>query len=65
MSAAGRPRRSIRLMVGLFYLKNAFTLWDEAVCERWAENNYWQCFCGEVYFQPRLPCDPTNRGRFR
>ncbi len=32
---------------------------------RWAENNYWQYFCGEEYFQPRLPCDPTNLGRFR
>uniref|UniRef100_UPI003BEF0292 IS5 family transposase n=1 Tax=Burkholderia arboris TaxID=488730 RepID=UPI003BEF0292 len=65
VSAAGRPRLSIRLMVGLLYLKHAFNLSDEAVCERWAENNYWQYFCGEEYFQPRLPCDPTNLGRFR
>ncbi|RQR43016.1 transposase, partial [Burkholderia sp. Bp9126] len=52
-------------MVGLLYLKHAYNLPDEAVCERWAENNYWQYFCGEDYFQPRLPCNPTNLGRFR
>jgi IS5 family transposase len=26
---------------------------------------YFQYFCGEEYFQPRLPCDPTNLVRFR
>lgn len=65
VSAAGRPRLSIRLMVGLLYLKHAFNQSDESVCERWAENNYWQYFCGEEYFQARLPCDPTNLVRFR
>ena len=65
VSAAGRPRLPIRLMVGLLYLKHAFNESDESVCERWAENNYWQYFCGEDYFQPRLPCDPTNLVRFR
>ncbi|WP_198385717.1 transposase, partial [Burkholderia ubonensis] len=35
------------------------------LCERWAENVYFQYFCGEEYFQPQLPCDPTNLGRFR
>ncbi|KWH08126.1 hypothetical protein WT59_23670 [Burkholderia territorii] len=34
------------------------------VCEHWAENNCWQYPCGEEYFQPRLPCDPTNPCRF-
>lgn len=63
VSTAGRPRLPIRLMTGL-YLKHAYNLSDEIVCERWAENNYWQYFCGEEYFQPRLPCDPTNLGRF-
>jgi Transposase domain (DUF772) len=31
----------------------------------WAEHNYWQYFCGEEYFQPCPPCDPTNLVRFR
>lgn len=65
ISAAGRPRLPIRLMVSLLYLKHAFNESDESVCERWAENVYWQFFCGEEYFQMRLPCDPTNLVRFR
>jgi IS5 family transposase len=65
VSAAGRPRLPIRLMVGLLYLKHAFNESDDSVCERWAQDVYFQFFCGEEYFQPRLPCDPTNLVRFR
>jgi IS5 family transposase len=38
---------------------------DESVCEGWAEDVYFQLFCGEEYFQPPLPCDATNLVRFR
>jgi len=55
----------MRLMVGLLYLKHAYNESDESVCERWAQDVYFQFFCGEEYFQPRLPCDPTNLVRFR
>ncbi|WP_061128744.1 IS5 family transposase, partial [Caballeronia catudaia] len=65
LSAAGRPRLSIRLMVGLLYLKHAYNESDDSVCERWAQDVYFQFFCGEEYFQPRMPCDPTNLVRFR
>jgi len=44
ISAAGRPRLPIRLMVGLLYLKHAYNESDESVCERWAENVYWAVF---------------------
>ena len=64
-SAAGRPRLPIRLMVGLLYLKHAFGESDESVVQRWAENPYWQFFCGGEYFETRLPCDPSNLTRFR
>ncbi|OJB36811.1 hypothetical protein BGV59_04255 [Burkholderia ubonensis] len=64
VNAAGRPRLPLRRMLGLLYLKHAFNESDESVCERWAENVYFQYFCGEEYFQPRLPCDPTNWGIF-
>jgi len=64
-SAAGRPRLPIRLMVGLLYLKHAYNESDESVCERWAQDVYLQLFCGEEYFQARMPCDPTNLVRFR
>lgn len=65
ISRASRPRLPIRLMAGLLYLKNSFNLSDEELVERWAENVYWQHFCGMEYFEPRLPCDATQIGRFR
>ena len=46
VSAAGRPRLSIRLMASLVYLKNSFNLSDEEVVQRWSENVYWQYFVG-------------------
>jgi transposase, IS5 family len=36
-----------RLMAGLAILKHTYNLSDEAVCERWVENPYYQYFCGE------------------
>ncbi len=32
---------------------------------RWAENPYWQHFCGETFFQHRLPLDPSSLTRWR
>lgn len=61
----GRPALPVRLMAGLLYLKHAYDLSDEAVCERWLENPYWQFFTGEVFFQTRLPCDPSSLTRWR
>ena len=48
LSNAGRPRLPIRLMVALLYLKHAFNLSDEELCERWSENVVWQFFSGMV-----------------
>ena len=42
VSAAGRPRLSIRLMASLLYPKHAFNLSDEELVERWAENVQWR-----------------------
>lgn len=64
VGAAGRPRLPIRLLVGLLYLKHAYNESDESVCERWAQDVYFQYFCGEEYFQACLPCSPTNLVRF-
>ncbi len=64
-SNAGRPRLALRLMVALLYLKHAFNLSDEELCERWSENVVWQFFSGLAYYEPRLPCDATQIGRFR
>ncbi len=65
VSNAGRPRLSIRLMASLLYLKNAFNLSDEELVQRWSENVQWQFFSGMAYYEPRLPCDATQIGRFR
>lgn len=61
----GRPGIPVRLLVGLSYLQQAFGLSDEAVVSRWVENPYWQYFCGETYFQHRLPIDPSSMTRWR
>ncbi|MEY2873106.1 MAG: hypothetical protein RLZZ373_477 [Pseudomonadota bacterium] len=65
ISPAGRPRLPVRLMASLLYLKNSFNLSDEELVERWAENVQWQFFGGMDYYEPRLPCDATQIGRFR
>jgi IS5 family transposase len=65
LSNAGRPRLAVRLMVALLYLKHAFNLSDEELCDRWSENVVWQFFSGMAYYEPRLPCDATQIGRFR
>ena len=61
----GRPALPIRVMAGLLYLKHAYDLSDEAACERWLENPYWQFFTGEVFFQTCLPCDSSSLTRWR
>jgi IS5 family transposase len=48
------------LIAGLHYLQHTYGLSDEQVVQRWAENPYWQYFCGETYFQPALPIDASS-----
>ena len=64
-SNAGRPKLPIRLMASLLYLKHSFNLSDEELVARWSENILWQFFSGMDYYEHRLPCDPTQIGRFR
>jgi len=52
-------------MAALLYLKHAHNKTDESVCVHWVQDVYFQFFCGEEYFQARMPCDPTNLVRFR
>jgi IS5 family transposase len=56
----GRPGGSIRLMAGLQMLKDMKGLSDEEVCAVWRENPYMQHFCGEEFFQHRLPVEPPS-----
>lgn len=61
----GRPSVPIRTIVGLLLLKQMYNLGDETVMDRWLENPYWQHFCGEIYFQYKLPFDPSDFVHFR
>jgi transposase, IS5 family len=56
----GRPPLPTRLMAGLAILKHTFNLSDEELCERWLENPYYQCFCGEEFFQHELPFERSS-----
>jgi IS5 family transposase len=62
---AGRPRKQMRLMVALLMLKHNFNLSDEALVIRFSENVVWQYFAGYEYYDPSIPCDATQIGRFR
>jgi transposase, IS5 family len=61
----GRPGEPIRLMAGLCFLKDMKGLSNEEVCEVWRENPYFQYFCGEEFFQHRLPVEPPSLSIFR
>lgn len=64
-ATTGRAAISSRLMVGLHLLKATYHLSDEAVCERWVENPYFQYFCGETYFQHRFPIERSSMTHWR
>ena len=61
----GRPPLPTRLMAGLAILKHMHDLSDEALCERWVENPYFQLFCGEEFFQHKLTFDRSSLTRWR
>src|SRR5881409_1923616 len=61
----GQPPLPTRLMAGLAILKHTYDLSDEALCERWIENPYFQYFCGEEFFQHRLVFDRSSLTRWR
>src|SRR6266404_5979740 len=61
----GQPPLPTRLVAGLFILKHTHNLSDEALCDRWVENPYFQYFCGEVVFRHELPFDRSSLTRWR
>jgi len=61
----GQPPLPTRLMAGLAILKHTYNLSDEAVCEQWIENPYYQYFCGEEFFQHRLPLERSSMTHWR
>jgi len=61
----GQPPLPTRLVAGLFILKHMHNLSDEALCDRWVENPYFQYFCGEVVFRHELPFNRSSLTRWR
>lgn len=61
----GQPPLPTRLMAGLAILKHMHDLSDEALCDRWIENPYYQLFCGEEFFRHKLPFDRSSMTRWR
>src|ERR1700730_17632489 len=60
----GQPPLPTRLIAGLFILKHMHNLSDEALCDRWVENPYFQYFCGEMVFRHDLPFDRSSLTRW-
>lgn len=61
----GRPGIPSRLIIGLHILKHMYNLSDEAVCDRWVYDPYFQFFCGETYFQHGFPIQRSSMTHFR
>lgn len=61
----GRPCKPVRLMVGLHILKHVRNVSDETVVAQWAENPYYQYFCGGDQFQIQPPCAASELVHFR
>jgi transposase, IS5 family len=64
-SGNGRPGVETRFMIGLLLLKSIYRLSDEAVCERWVENPYFQFFTGEEFFQHEFPHERSGLSHWR
>ena len=52
-------------MIGLLMLKHIRNISDKSVVEQWAENNYYQYFCGDTYFVSGSPCEASELLYFR
>lgn len=61
----GRPETSIRLIVGLHYLKYLENKSDEEIVRGFVQNPYWQYFCGCEYFEHKIPLHPTTLVKWR
>jgi IS5 family transposase len=61
----GWPPLPSRLMAGLAILKHMHNLSDEALCERWLENLYYQYFCGAEFFCHKLPFERSSLTHWR
>jgi IS5 family transposase len=61
----GRPGIETRFVIGLLLLKHIYGLSDEAVCERWVHDPYFQHFTGEEFFQHEFPHERSDLSHWR
>lgn len=64
-SDKGRPGIETRFVIGLLLLKHICGLSDEAVCERWVCDPYFQYFTGEEFFQHAFPHERSDLTHWR
>jgi IS5 family transposase len=64
-SDQGRPGIETRFVIGLLLLKHIYALSDEAVCERWVHDPYFQYFTGEEFFQHAFPHERSDLSHWR
>jgi transposase, IS5 family len=64
-SDKGRPGIETRFVLGLLLLKHIYGLSDEAVCERWVYDPYFQYFTGEEFFQHAFPHERSDLSHWR
>jgi transposase, IS5 family len=64
-SDKGRPGIETRFVIGLLLLKHIFALSDEAVCERWVYDPYFQYFTGAEFFQHEFPHERSDLSHWR
>ena len=64
-SEKGRPGIETRFVIGLLLLKHIYGLSDEAVCERWVCDPYFQYFTGEEFFQHVFPHERSDLSHWR
>ena len=64
-SDKGRPGIETRFVIGLLLLKHIYGLSDEAVCDRWVHDPYFQHFTGEEFFQHEFPHERSDLSHWR
>jgi transposase, IS5 family len=64
-SDQGRPGIETRFVIGLLLLKHIYGLSDEAVCDRWVYDPYFQHFTGEEFFQHAFPHERSDLSHWR
>jgi IS5 family transposase len=64
-STQGRPGIETRFVIGLLLLKHIYGLSDEAICDRWVHDPYFQYFTGEEFFQHAFPHERSDLSHWR